>query len=110
MASRLDLHKQLCDILGSSNVYFQPPSSVKMKYPCIVYQRSTGDTQYADNWPYVVTTRYTVTYITKDPDDPMVEKLAKAFQSIRMDRHFTADNLNHDTFELYFHTHEEETQ
>lgn len=108
MASRLDLHEQLVNILGSRNVYFQPPASTKLNYPCIIYERSTGDTIYADNYPYRVTFRYTLTYITKDPEDSMVEKLAKAFQSIRMDRHFTADNLNHDTFELYFHTHEEE--
>lgn len=108
MASRIELHERLCDILGSRNVYFQPPMSKQLSYPCIIYERSTGDTTYADNWPYMVTTRYTVTYISKNPDDPMVEKLAKAFQSMRVDRHFTADNLNHDTFELYYHTHEEE--
>ena len=32
MDRRLKLHEELCDILGSRNVYFQPPETVKMKY------------------------------------------------------------------------------
>ena len=35
---RNDLQKLLVEVLGSKNVYFQPPESVKMKYPAIVYQ------------------------------------------------------------------------
>ena len=37
MANRLDLQALLEDLLGSRNVYYQPPESVKMNYPAIVY-------------------------------------------------------------------------
>lgn len=100
--SRLDLHEELCALLGSTNVYFQPPESKKMKYPCIVYERSTGDTIFADNRPYRFTPRYSLTLIGKDPDSPLVRKIAEAFPMCRYNRHFEVDNLNHDTFELYY--------
>ena len=35
---RLILHDELITLLGSSNVYFQPPTSIKMNYPCIIYK------------------------------------------------------------------------
>lgn len=102
MEKRPQLHQELLNLLGSPNVYYQPPPTVQMKYPCIVYQRSTSDTTYADGYPYMVTFRYQLTYISRNPDDPMVEKLARAFPYIRIDRHFTSDNLNHDVFDLYY--------
>ena len=30
------LGKALIELLGSNNVYFQPPESIKIDYPCIV--------------------------------------------------------------------------
>ena len=102
MASRLELHEELCGLLGSSNVYFQPPETVKLKYPCIVYQRNTGDTQFANNMPYTFTIQYQVMVITKDPDTDLIEKIATHFPMSRMDRHFTSQNLNHDTFVIYY--------
>ena len=40
MENRLDLHEELCELLGSRHVYFQPPESIKLIYPCIVYSMS----------------------------------------------------------------------
>jgi hypothetical protein len=37
MASRLELHEELCAVLGSRNVYFMTPESVKMNYDAIRY-------------------------------------------------------------------------
>lgn len=102
MDRRLKLHEELCDILGSRNVYFQPPETVKMKYPCIVYERSDGDTQFANNMPYAFALRYTVTLIGADPDDPLIKKLAYRFETCIYDRHFTSNNLNHEVFKIYY--------
>lgn len=102
MDRRLKLHEELCDILGSRNVYFQPPETVKMKYPCIVYERSDGDTQFANNIPYTFAIRYTVTIIGEDPDNPLVRRLALGFEKCIYDRHFTSNNLNHDVFKIYY--------
>lgn len=98
---RLELHRILCEILGSSYCYFQPPESVKLHYPCIIYRRSSGDSQYADNLPYTFRISYQVTYIDKDPDSEVIVELAK-LPYCKMDRHYTADNLNHDNFVLYY--------
>lgn len=102
MERRHELHDQLVDILGSKNVYFQPPASVHLEYPCILYRRANAATRFSDNVPYNFIKQYEITYITKNPDDSMVDKLAMAFQMIEHDRFYTADNLNHDVFTLYF--------
>ena len=102
MVRRFKLHEALESLLGNDHVYFQPPESLKMEYPCIRYKRDTGYTRYANDMPYNFKTRYSITYITRDPDDPFVEKLAYAFPTIEHDRFYTMDNLNHDVFTLYF--------
>jgi hypothetical protein len=99
MGSRLSLHTVLKSIL--TNVYFQPPPSLTMSYPCIVYERSNIDTKFADNNPYSLETRYMVTVIDPNPDSTSPMKIA-ALPKCNFDRHFTADNLNHDVFSLYY--------
>lgn len=101
MAQRLDLHALLISILGSNNVYFQPPPNVQMIYPCIVYRRDDIDTDFADNVPYSKRKRYQVTVIDRDPDSEIPDKVLDLPTCI-FDRFYTADNLNHDVFKLYF--------
>lgn len=101
MAQRMDLQRLLVDILGSDNVYFQPPSTVQMSYPCIVYNRDTAATDYSNNVPYRYKKRYQIMVIDKDPDSPIPDKVAE-LPLCSFDRFFTADNLNHDVFVLYF--------
>ena len=52
MASRLELHEALCKVLGSRNVYFQPPEDIKMNYPAIEYSRASIDNTFANNDVY----------------------------------------------------------
>lgn len=101
MASRLELHEDLCEILGSRNVYYNPPASVKMKYPAIVYSRDTINTQHADNAVYNQKTAYSVTVVDPDPDSAYIDPISK-LPLCRFSRHYVADNLNHDTFILYY--------
>lgn len=101
MGLRLELHEILVKILGSNQVYFQPPETVKMKYPCIVYERGSGDTIFADDIPYRFTQRYQITVMDRDPDSKIPEKVAD-LPMCTYDRHYNIDNLNHDVFNLYF--------
>ena len=101
MGQRLQLQSQLEELLGSRNVYFQPPTNVQMQYPCIVYNRDSANSQYADDIPYRFTKRYQVTAIDQDPDSTIADKIA-ALPLCSYDRFFTADNLNHDVFTLFF--------
>lgn len=102
MGTRLELHEELCDVLGNRNVYFQPPESVKMEYPCIVYAKRVGNFLHADNKKYVCTDLYDLTVIDRDPDSAIESNLMKHFQYCRPDRHYVVDNLNHVTLSLYY--------
>lgn len=101
MAQRLELQAILVELLGSSNVYFQPPPSVQMNYPCIVYEREDENTDFANNKPYVSKKRYQVTVIDPNPDSDIPSRVAK-LPSCVFDRFYTADNLNHDVYQLFF--------
>ncbi len=98
---RYELQAILEDILGSEEVYFQPPENVSMKYPAIVYKRDYAATQFADNSPYARTQRYAVTCIDKNPDSVIPIKIA-ALPMSTFSRFFTADNHNHDIYTLYY--------
>jgi len=101
MGSRLALHDLLKSILGSDQVYFQKPPSVRMVYPAIVYERSNARTDFADNRPYRYMKQYQVTVIDVDPDSPFPDKVAELPRCVFY-RQFPADGLNHDVFTLYF--------
>ena len=101
MLSRLKLQTLLEELLGSRNVYFQPPASVQMKYPAIVYGLEDIENTYANDGVYLSQRKYSVTVIDEDPDSEIVGKIAQ-IPSIRFNRHFESDNLNHDVFILQF--------
>ncbi len=102
MASRrLLLHEVLCNLLGSRNVYFQPPSSIKMKYPAIVYEVARIDNLHANNGVYLSNTGYSVTVIDSDPDSKIVGKVA-SMPTSKFNRHYEKDNLNHDVYTIIF--------
>ncbi len=101
MATRIDLQNVLEELLGSRNVYYQPPESLKMSYPAIVYSRKTIDNSYANNSVYKQNYAYEITVIDKNPDSEIVNKVSK-LPTCRFDRHFKSDNLNHDVFTLYY--------
>lgn len=101
MAQRLELQALLKSLLGSDNVYFQPPPTVNMEYPAIVYNRDDVVIEFANNRPYKHKKRYQVTVIDPDPDSDIPDKIAE-LPLCSFDRFYTADNLNHDVFTLYF--------
>lgn len=99
-ARRVEFNNILKAVLGSSNVYFQPPPDIKLQYPCIVYERDKQSAKYADNLPYSVTQAYQVTYIDHEPDSDVVDALADMPMS-EFSRHFATSGLNHDVFVIY---------
>lgn len=102
MGTRLELHNKLVDLLGSSEVYFQPPESVKMKYPAIVYSLDEISTHYADNRSYASIHRYKITLIERNPDSKFIDAIQDNLQSIQFDRAYTSDNLNHYVYIIYY--------
>lgn len=101
MDNRLNLQTLLEKILKSRNVYFQPPESVKLKYPAIVYALGVIEGRHANDSVYNLIRRYSVMLITEDPDSSTIGELA-CLKMCRFVRHYKFDNLNHYVFELYY--------
>lgn len=105
--SRIELHETLCGILGviepdgDRHVYFQPPTSTKMKYPAIKYSRRKIDNTHANNKAYMRYPSYEVILIDKNPDSQYFEKILN-LPYCQFDRTYESDNLNHFVFILYY--------
>ena len=99
--NRYELHELLCTILGSRNVYFQPPETVKMVYPAIVYHLANIRNFEADNSVYRQSHHYTITVIDPDPDSTVAAQLSTILRS-RFDRMFSTEGLNHFVFTIYY--------
>lgn len=101
MADRLDLHALLVDILGSRNVYYNPPESVKMQYDAIRYSRKRIENTHANNLVYKQDNCYELIAIYRDPDSELPYKLSR-LPRCSHDRQYKSDNLIHDVFTIYY--------
>lgn len=99
MAPRSELQTKLEAICP--NVYFQPPATVQMIYPAIVYERDRADSKFADDFAYLITKQYSLKLISRNPDESMFEAVA-SLPMCAHQRFFVVDNLNHDVFNIYF--------
>ena len=99
--NRLELQTLLETILGSRNVYFQPPESKKLIYPCITYELSDIDTRKADDIKYLKFRRYSINLIHSDPDNALIDAIEN-LEYCEFDRVFINDNLYHYVYTLYF--------
>lgn len=99
--SRLQVQEQLEAISDELHVYFQPPPSVRLEYPAIIYKVNDYSQEFADDRLYKKDRSYLVTLVHYDPDNDIVEKLLWAFPKMRFDRTYTSDNLYHYVYVLY---------
>lgn len=99
---RRELQDKLEGILGSDHVYFQPPETVKLVYPCIIYERLRVASVYADNKEYNGRVRYRLTYISYDPDLTLHRQFAEVLPYLSYDNTFGRDGLNHDVYTFYY--------
>ena len=96
---RVELHKTLTDILD--NVYYQPPESIKLSYPCIVYHLSRFQTKFANNKRYRDLKCYDLTLIDKSVTSKYLQPI-RELPYCEFTRFYTSDNLNHFCFQIYF--------
>lgn len=100
--NRIALHEKFCEVLGSRNVYFQPPENIKIKYPCIVYYANPVYKFHADNTRYLVWYEYKVQIIAHDPDFQLFDTFPDNFSLCsESGARFAKDNLNHANYTLY---------
>lgn len=102
MDRRLKFRDELEEVMGSCKLYFQPPNGTKLTYPCAIYKLQNIDIRNADDRVYKYMKSYQVTIIDSDPDSEYPDKMLEQFKHIRFDRFFTADNLNHYVFNIYY--------
>ena len=98
--TRLELQEALEEFIGSRNVYYQPPESIKFKYPCIIYEKSRINQIYANDKTYLKNKEYSLTLIYRETDSTLPDDILDAFELISFDRHYKADNLYHDVFTI----------
>lgn len=100
-ASRLKFRNKMVEQIGSEiRLYFQPPESRSIEYPCIVYHYEGLFHLPADNRKYILYDRFTVTAIDKDPDASWHNNLLNLSYS-DFDRSYIFDNLNHWVYTIY---------
>ena len=102
MASRLQLQTELETILGTRNVYFQPPEGFKLQYPCIIYQLDAIRDNRANDKIYTKKKQYAITIIDRDPDSIIPDTILESFNYCSFDRFFTSDQLNHFVLTLFY--------
>lgn len=99
---RLEFDTELRELLQTQNTYYEPPASVRMKYPCVVYSRGSLDNTWAGDHRYVGRIRFMITTISTNPDNEWPQLILEHFQRVRYDRHYNADGLSHDVLMLYY--------
>ena len=98
---RLQLDNILRTTLWSTNVYFDPPESFKLQYPCIVYNFAGNADIHAENNRYLRRKRYDMIYITRNADDPMVDKLDD-LRFCSLARPYFANGLFHYAYTIFY--------
>lgn len=100
MVKRQDLQQVLKDVLGSNKVYFQPSESIKLTYPCIIYEEVSGNSTRANNALYIYRKAYSILVIDKNPDSELPDKI-RALPLCDTGNPYKADNLYHWPFTIY---------
>ena len=102
MNRRQEITQILRTKLGIQNVYFQPPEDLKMKFPCVRYKLSDIKTMKADNMLYNHTQGYELVYITREPDNILVDTMLKTFDHISFSGCQVINDLYHYRYKLYY--------
>lgn len=102
MASRLSLHEELKILLGTNNVYYQPPEASLIRYPCVIYHKSNIDTAPANDNLYLKDNQYELIVIDTNPDTNIPDKILEHFSMCSFNRSYRSENLNHYAITLYY--------
>ena len=94
--TRTSLQSELESICGT-NVYFQPPETLTLKYPCVIYQIIDSPSVYADGIKYKQAIKFQIMYVTKKAVDDVVDKILRN-PFFNFQRFFASAGLNHYVF------------
>lgn len=97
---RIQLHNELLEF--ADHVYFQPPSNLKLNYPCIIYNKTPSVKEYGNDHYYIKTQGYQLLVVDPDPDSLIADDLEDHFTYCAISQYFVSDNLNHTALNLYY--------
>lgn len=83
-------------------MYFQPPESIKLKFPCIIYHKTGTHRVYSDNMLYLKKQKYQLTVVDEDPDSVIADDIVDAFEYCYITNYYNKDGLNHTTLTLNY--------
>lgn len=100
---RQRLRAKLLAALENDNLYYDPPESVKMNYPAIVYRLHDNGVQHADGKPYIQADIYECTVIGKNDDElaDCRDRIENTVDTYSYVRSFERDNLHHHVYRIY---------
>lgn len=98
---RLELHRKLVALLGSPNVYHQPPENLALRFPAIIYSRTDYDVAHADDIPYHVTRQWQVSVVSQEPSNAIVDALMK-WPMTTFKASYVVDRMRHDVVNIYY--------
>ena len=101
MSSRQKLQSKFEELLGSRNVYYQPPNNLVMQYDAIRYSRSTDQVKNANNVKYLKMKSYDGIVISRKPDPEVVDKISD-LPYTSFGSPYVVDNLYHYPFTIYY--------
>lgn len=100
-ASWRELQTKFMELLGTNSVYYQPPTSQKLKYDCIVFSKKEIRVKRANDSVYSKDNYYEGIVIARDPDPEILDKLIM-LPYCNLDRFYIADNLYHYPFTIFY--------
>lgn len=98
---RIKFHNKLKEVLGNNNVYYNPPTSTSIKYPCIIYSLKDIRSNYSNNKIYLFDHLYQVLLIGIKPHDDTKDKILEKIPYSIFDRSYIQDNLYHYAYTIY---------
>lgn len=98
---RKELQIILENILGSDQVYFQPPETIKMSYPAIVFSFDSIDNKKANNKQYITRFVFHATLITKSVNSDQFLNALLNLEYCSLDKPYMSDGLYHYPFTIY---------
>lgn len=97
----MKLQKLLERLLNSRDVYSKPPSSNKLGYPCIIFQKDGENVKFADDSRFVYYNRYSLIVVSREATPKVCDDIANLPLCSFLKR-YVADNLYHNVYQLYW--------
>lgn len=95
-----EIQTKLEELLGSENVYFQPPENIKIKYPAIIYKIARQNKKLANDAVYGIVPVYEMKVVDYVPDSWITAKLLED-PKCSFVAGYCNSNLHYDVLNIY---------